>query len=69
MTLDLNNDTVSFKINDIDYGKAFDVEHTSYKVAVSLNGKTKPLKLKKIAQLPYFDQIAIAAVLSGTAHQ
>ena len=39
MTLNMIDLCLSFKINDIDYGKAFDVEQTSYKAAVTLRNK------------------------------
>ena len=37
MCLDYNTKTLSFKINEIDYGKAYDIDHTKkYRVAVRL---------------------------------
>ena len=36
MTLNLNQLQLSYKINDTDYGKAFDVEKTSYRAAATL---------------------------------
>eukprot|EP01084_Bolivina_argentea_P262118 443189_1 len=42
MTLNFNDLTLSFKMNNIEYGTAFDVERTSYKVAATLSrGRTK----------------------------
>lgn len=41
MILDLLNYTLSFKTNDIDHGKAFSVEKTSYRAAASLHVGSK----------------------------
>eukprot|EP00483_Globobulimina_turgida_P011646 UN11668 len=37
MTLDMDSRTLSYKINDFDYGKAFDVKHAKYTAAVALD--------------------------------
>ena len=38
MYLDLNNFELKYSINDKDYGKAFDVENTSYRAVVCCGG-------------------------------
>ena len=37
MTLDLNKLSLSYSINGCDYGKAFDVENTQYRAAITVH--------------------------------
>ena len=39
MTLDFNKLCLSYKVNNINYGKAFDIENTSYRAVVSCYSK------------------------------
>ena len=45
MKLDFNNLTLSYKMGGVDYGKAFDIEQTKYKAAVTLDTSKALLSL------------------------
>eukprot|EP01084_Bolivina_argentea_P251350 421550_1 len=52
MTLNLNDCTLSYKIGDTDYGKAFDVEKTSYKAAATVYYKDSKFTLLSYSYRP-----------------
>ena len=45
MTLDLKQCVLSYKVNDFDYGKAFDVEKTTYRAVAALSYKESKITL------------------------
>ncbi len=45
MTLDFNTLCLSYRVNGSDYGKAFDVDNTTYKAAITLFSKGDSISL------------------------